>query len=124
MSANRLIALLLPALAVLLGSCSWMEINKPLFSDPGPDTPLLYHNENREKPILPTDKVKTEAEAINLAMHNCGSEPNDPGHWHASRNGDIWTVIWASGLNTITAAVRKNDGSFEDCDVNDRPLWQ
>jgi len=72
-------------------------------------------------PILPTDKVKTEAQAVRLGM-NCGFEKNDPDHWWANLHDNMWYVYWESGLNTITVQVAKSDGAILSCDVNDDTL--
>jgi hypothetical protein len=72
-----------------------------------------------EAPILATDKVKTEAAAIDLGRKNCGFEADDPDHWHAVLRRDAWMVWWQNGLGSIGAAIRKNDGTFESCEVDD-----
>jgi hypothetical protein len=72
-----------------------------------------------ETPIYATDKVKTEADAINLGRRNCGFEADDPEHWHAVLRRDVWMVWWQNGLGSIGAAIRKNDGVFESCEVDD-----
>jgi hypothetical protein len=69
-------------------------------------------------PILATDKVKTEAQAIKIAM-NCGLESGDPDHWEADLHADTWFVYWANGQNTIKAQVNKKDGAVLSCDVDD-----
>ncbi|HEX4860597.1 MAG TPA: hypothetical protein VFV07_05135 [Rhizomicrobium sp.] len=69
-------------------------------------------------PILKTDKVKTEADAIRIGM-NCGLERGDPAHWEAELHADLWHVYWANGQNTIKVQVAKKDGAVLSCDVDD-----
>jgi hypothetical protein len=69
-------------------------------------------------PILATDKVKTEADAIKIAM-SCGLESADPAHWEADLHADMWYVHWANGQATIRAQVSKKDGAVLSCDVDD-----
>ena len=118
MKPPALLGLLLPA---LLTGCGITEIKKPLFSSKDSDVQLfpIFPGNNGQYPILPGDTVKTEAQAVRIGMNNCGHERDDPKHWYAHRNGEIWVVRWNVGENSIYAEVRKSDGTFADCDVRD-----
>jgi hypothetical protein len=109
------------ALSTFLGSCSVFEIDKPLFSDKDNRYQFfpMIHDRNYGNPILKTDKVKTEKAAIEIARRSCGSEADDAGHWYANQSGDVWIARWNVGQNSIYAKVRKSDGTFADCEVND-----
>jgi hypothetical protein len=72
-------------------------------------------------PILKTDKIKTEKQAIRLGM-NCGFESGDPKHWEADLHADIWYVHWTSGQSTIEVLIAKKDGAILSCDVDDDTL--
>lgn len=113
--------LAIAALSMLLGSCSVFEIDKPLLSTDDNRWQLfpLINGKNDSVPIWKTDKVKTEAEAIEIGRRSCGNEADDIRHWYANRSGDVWIVRWNVGQNAIYAKVRKSDGSFAACEVND-----
>jgi len=70
-------------------------------------------------PILPSDAVKTEADAIRLGMKNCGNALNIRPHWHARLEGDTWVVRNEQDRHTyVELRVRKSDG-YDDgnCEV-------
>jgi hypothetical protein len=114
-------ALLLLSLTPLLASCSIFEVNKPLFSDENKVYQFfpLATDKNYGKPILPTDKVKTEAQAVEIGRRSCGNEAADIAHWYANQSGDVWIVRWNVGRNSIYAKVRKSDGTFDACEIDD-----
>lgn len=117
------------AFAVLFGAftsaCSVFEIDKPMLSNDDSRWQFfpLMSDKNSGNPIRPTDKVKTEKAAIEIARRSCGNEAADIDHWYASQAGDVWMVRWKSGQNSIYAKVRKSDGTFAACEVNDPPPW-
>jgi len=113
--------LVVAALGVFLGSCSMFETDKPLFGDDNNRYQFfpLAHDKNIANPIYPTDKIKTEAQAVELGRRNCGNEAADIDHWYANRAGDDWVVRWNVGQNSIYAKVKKSDGTFDACEVDD-----
>jgi len=113
--------LLLVLLPALVAGCGVTNVEKPLFTDKQSDVEIfpIFPDNNFRHPIFPGDKVKTEAQAVRIGMNNCGQESDDPKHWYAHRDGEIWIVRWNVGENSIYAEVRKSDGTFADCDVND-----
>jgi len=121
MNNGKLVGLVLAALSPLLSSCGVTEIDKPLFGDDNNRYQFfpLMHDKNIANPIYPTDKVQTEAQAIEIGRRSCGNEAADIDHWYANRAGDDWVVRWNVGQNSIYAKVRKSDGTFDACEVND-----
>ncbi|HTT96535.1 MAG TPA: hypothetical protein VMF58_00680 [Rhizomicrobium sp.] len=121
MNNGKLAGLALAALSPLLSSCGVTEIGKPLFSNDDNRYQFfpLSNDKNIGNPIYPTDKVKTEKEAVEIGRRSCGNEAADVDHWYANRAGDVWVVRWNVGQNSIYAKVRKSDGTFDACEVDD-----
>ncbi len=67
-------------------------------------------------PILATDVVKTQADAIRIAIAACGNslvpDTKSPANWIAYLKGGIWT---ASYKNMLFVDVLKNDGKTDGC---------
>ncbi|HVU19863.1 MAG TPA: hypothetical protein VHE09_03970 [Rhizomicrobium sp.] len=83
----------------------------------------LISDRNSENPIRPTDKVKTEKMAVEIARRSCGNETADIDRLYANQAGEVWMVRWKAGQNSIYAKIRKSDGAFAACEVNDPPSW-
>ena len=69
--------------------------------------------------ILSTDTIKTEAEAIQLGIKNCGDALRLRSNWHARLEGDTWVVCNEQDRHTyVEFRVRKSDG-YDDgkCEV-------
>jgi hypothetical protein len=69
-------------------------------------------------PIQPTDKVKTEDDAIKLTRRDCGGGDAKPDHWGAHLEGDTWIVTWNAKRESVDAEIKKSDGFFTLCRIN------
>ena len=70
-------------------------------------------------PILPTDAVKTHADAIRLGMERCGAALNIPPNWSARLEGEFWVVRNDDDAHTyIEVRIRKSDAADDhQCEI-------
>jgi hypothetical protein len=110
------------ALAALLAGCGVLNVDKPLLADEKSEVqPFpLFPDNNRDAPLWPSDAVQDEAAAIRIAMNNCGDAADDPAHWTAERDGEVWRVTFRNARDRIDAQVWKSDGTIAACEIDNQ----
>ncbi|MBI3678311.1 MAG: hypothetical protein HY243_17005 [Proteobacteria bacterium] len=67
-------------------------------------------------PVLESDVVKTEADAIRIGVNACdntlGERTRNPADWGARLEKDHWVVFFK---DIVSVHVAKNDGKTGDC---------
>lgn len=105
-------------MTLAMASCDILSVEKPLF---GPNESRYVFGDHRPDPILPGDAIKTDRQAIQLAMKNCppAKRDADPSFWEAHIEGNNWVVYFEHNVQSVTAKINKSTGTFEDCKVSD-----
>jgi len=112
--------LVIGVLAVLLAGCGVLNIEEPVFSDRDSELQMfpLFPDNNGKDPLRPGDKVRTMDDAIKIALTSCGNAADDPAHWDAFRDGEVWRVTWKNGRDRIDVLVDKKDGNIAACEID------